>query len=298
MTLDASGNLLVGGTSNALGARAIFENAAGNQIGVRYTGIATYYLNADSGGSLVFSKDGTERARISSDGTFRVKGAGTAGSTDAFLVDGAAPASAARITSGGDLLVGTTSPATNRRLVVSGGGISAEAPTSVASGTFSFADNGASPNTARFYNGTDSNDATQRFIICDAGASVPRAEIRSNGGLANSSGNNVNLSDERVKTDIKPLGSMWDKFKAIEIVAFKYKDQTHDDNNIGVVAQQVESVAPEFVDVDGFGETPEDGVPLKTIYTEDFHNAAIKALQEAMARIEQLEAKVAALESK
>ena len=88
---------------------------------------------------------------------------------------------------------------------------------------------------------------------------------------------------------------MWDKFKAIEIVAFKYKDQTHEDNNIGVIAQQVESVAPEFVDVDGFGDTPEDGVPLKTVYTTDMYHAAIKALQEAMARIEQLEADVAAL---
>jgi hypothetical protein len=116
--------------------------------------------------------------------------------------------------------------------------------------------------------------------------------------LANYSANDVNLSDERTKKDIVPLGSMWDKFKAIEIVTFKYKDQTHDDNNIGVIAQQVESVAPEFVDVDGFGDTPEDGVPLKTVYTTDMYHAAIKALQEAMTRIEQLEAKVATLESK
>ena len=57
----------------------------------------------------------------------------------------------------------------------------------------------------------------------------------------------------------------------------------------------VEQVAPEFVDADGFGETPEDGVPLKTIYNKDLTFAAIKALQEAMARIEKLEAEVAAL---
>jgi hypothetical protein len=34
------------------------------------------------------------------------------------------------------------------------------------------------------------------------------------------------------------------------------------------------------------------------VYTTDMYHAAIKALQEAMARIEQLEAKFAALESK
>lgn len=100
-----------------------------------------------------------------------------------------------------------------------------------------------------------------------------------------------------VKTDIKPVGSYWDKIKAIEIVAFKYKDQTHNDDNIGVIAQQVEAVAPEFIDVDGFDEknVPEDGVPLKTVYTTDMYHAAIKALQEAMARIEKLEAEVSAL---
>ncbi len=40
----------------------------------------------------------------------------------------------------------------------------------------------------------------------------------------------------------------------------------------------------------GWGdETPEDGVPLKTVYTKDITFAAIKALQEAMARIEKLD---------
>jgi len=52
------------------------------------------------------------------------------------------------------------------------------------------------------------------------------------------------------------------------------------------------------VDNDGWGdETPEDGVPLKTVYTKDITFAAIKALQEAMARIEQLEADMAALKA-
>jgi hypothetical protein len=68
MTLDASGNLLVGGTSNSLGARGLFENASGNQVAVRYTGIATYYLNATSGGDLAINRDGTERMRIDSSG--------------------------------------------------------------------------------------------------------------------------------------------------------------------------------------------------------------------------------------
>jgi hypothetical protein len=147
------------------------------------------------------------------------------------------------------------------------------------------------------YVNSSPNGTSNWFLYCDDSTTL-RAEIRSNGGLANYQANNVNLSDERTKKDIIPLESYWDKFKAIEIVKFKYNDQTHEDFNIGVIAQQVESVAPEFIDADGWGETPEDGVPLKSVYTADLHHATIKVLQEAMAKIEQLEAKVSALENK
>ena len=135
------------------------------------------------------------------------------------------------------------------------------------------------------------NTATVSAEYTDS--TTQRWRLYKNGGLANYQANNVNLSDVRTKTDIKPIGSYWNKIKSLEVVTFKYKDQTHSDDNIGLIAQQVESVAPELVDADGFGNTPEDGVPLKTIYTTDLYHAAIKALQEAMARIEALEAKLA-----
>jgi hypothetical protein len=149
------------------------------------------------------------------------------------------------------------------------------------------------------FSGSDPNNAAALFYgaYANSGSLVLRFGARSNGGIANYQANDVNLSDERVKRDISPLGSMWDKFKALEIVTFKYKDQTHTNDNIGVIAQQVESVAPEFVDNEGFGETPEGEEPLKTIFTTDLYHAAIKALQEAMTRIETLEAKVQQLEN-
>jgi hypothetical protein len=124
-----------------------------------------------------------------------------------------------------------------------------------------------------------------------------RAYFTANGGLSNFSANNVNLSDERVKTDIFPVGSYWDKVKALQVVTYKYRDQGGGEDNIGVIAQQVESVAPEFVCTSGFGETPADGVPLKSIYETDLHYATLKALQEAMARIEELTARIAILEA-
>jgi hypothetical protein len=139
------------------------------------------------------------------------------------------------------------------------------------------------------FSGATPNNGTNWFQYFQD-ATAARFIVRSNGGLQNYQANDGNLSDERVKKGIAPLESYWDKFKAIEIVKFKYKDQTHDDYNIGVIAQQVESVAPEFVDVDGWGETVDGEEPLKSIYTADLHHATIKVLQEAMAKIESLEA--------
>jgi len=147
-----------------------------------------------------------------------------------------------------------------------------------------------------YYSGASPNGTGNQFINCTDSTAL-RAAIRSNGGLANYQANNVDLSDIRTKTDITPLNSMWDKVAALEIVSYKYVDQTHDDVNLGVIAQQVETVEPVWVDSDGFGDTPEGEEPLKTVYTKDITFAAIKALQEAMARIESLEARIAALEN-
>lgn len=130
-----------------------------------------------------------------------------------------------------------------------------------------------------FYNASDTT--TQRF------------SVRGNGGIYNFQANNSNLSDIRTKKDIIPLESYWNKFKDIEIVKYKYIDQDHDDYNIGVIAQQVEAVAPEFVDTD-FWDNPKNNnkIELKSIFTTDLYHATIKVLQECMTKIEELNEKL------
>ena len=76
---DSSGNLLVGGTSNAAGARLLSENATGNQLGLRYTSVATWYNSIDSSGNYIWTKDGSEKARIDSSGNLLVGTTSTAG---------------------------------------------------------------------------------------------------------------------------------------------------------------------------------------------------------------------------
>jgi len=139
----------------------------------------------------------------------------------------------------------------------------------------------------------DQNDATRKFLEC-YGSSTLRAAFRSNGGLANYSANNVNLSDRNVKKDIAPAAGTWDCLKEWEIVNYRYKDQPDDaDLNMGVIAQQVAESCPEVITV--FQEATEDQPEKLGVKDQQMMWMAIKALQEAQIRIETLEAEVAAL---
>lgn len=136
------------------------------------------------------------------------------------------------------------------------------------------------------FTGSAPNDATQYFLSC-ADTSATRMAVRSNGGIANFQSNDADLSDQRVKTELVPLESTWDKTKAIEVGSYRYLDQNEGSpDNIGVIAQQVLEVAPELVEV------PEDEDELLRVFNKDLYFTMLKALQEAQARIEALEAKV------
>jgi hypothetical protein len=274
-TLTTGGNLLLGGINDyarltvsaadaarialvAGATRAVrigADSTAAYIEGVDQTGVASYQPLYVGGSLVALFTGGSERARITSGGYFKA-------SNNGAYYNSANPYHETRQTASNWCLLANNSNATPYGHYV-------------------------------LYD-TDTNNTGSEFLYCVGNATL-RASIRSNGGLANYQANNVSLSDVRIKKEITPLASYWNKLKAIEIVTFKYNDQTHDDLNIGVIAQQVEAVAPELVDVDGFGETPDDGVPLKTIYTTDLYHASIRALQEAMLRIETLEAQVAAL---
>jgi len=170
----------------------------------------------------------------------------------------------ARIDSSGNLLVGTTSTIGNAIFVTK------------------------SANSAgRFYltSGTAGFGITEWFSDV-GGTQTSRAYIRADGGLANYSANNVNLSDVRTKIEIKDAGSYLAKICAIPVRTFKYKNIENAEENLGVIAQEVETIAPELVDANGFGETPEDGVPLKAIYQTDLQYALMKALQELSAKFD------------
>jgi hypothetical protein len=143
------------------------------------------------------------------------------------------------------------------------------------------------------YTGATPNNSVFDFFRATDSTSV-RVKLLSNGGLANFSANNVNLSDVRTKKDIFDSPSYLDRICAIPVRTFLYKDQTDTQLNLGVIAQEVEEHCPELVSNDGFGDIPEDGIPLKTIYQTDLQYALMKCIQEQQALIDSHEARLTA----
>ena len=155
------------------------------------------------------------------------------------------------------------------------------------------------------------NNTSSSFIYA-ADNSALRFHVKSNGGVDNYQGNDVNLCDEREKKNIVTLDTKWDKVKSWELKKFHYNEDEDTDNlRYGVIAQQVETVCPEVLSVwlkqkaedavldeDGNVVTPaKEEISRKGVKEQQMMWMAIKALQEAMAKIETLEAKVSALEA-
>ena len=122
--------------------------------------------------------------------------------------------------------------------------------------------------------------------------------VYSNGNVVNTNNSYGAISDIKLKENIVDAGSQWSDIKALQVRKYNFKEgQTH--TQIGLVAQEVELVSPGLV-----SESPdrdEDGNDLgtvtKSVNYSVLYMKAVKALQEAMERIETLEAKVAALET-
>ena len=242
---------------NVFGAATFSSSVQTTDLRYSGSGYITWNTNGSGSENLIFRQDATERMRITSGGYLKASNNGT--------------------------YLNATGPYYELRQSANDEWIAILTNTSV------------SPYGPSVRFSTAPNN-TSNWIYHSLDSSAERFKVASNGGIYNYQANNVNLSDINTKKEIIPLDSYWDKFKAIEIVKFKYKDQTHDDFNIGVIAQQVESVAPEFVDTDMW-TLEDEQVERKAIYTSDLHHATIKVLQECMAKIEEQQAQIEELKA-
>jgi hypothetical protein len=146
------------------------------------------------------------------------------------------------------------------------------------------------------YRNAAPNSTGSSFLRFDD-SSVNRLQVYSNGGLANYSGNNVNLaSDRRLKKDIVVLSTEWNKLKQIEIVNYRYKDSDDETALYGAIAQQVQEVYPDLVVVTR--EATETEPEYYGLREQPFQWLTTKVLQEAMAKIESLEATITSLQDR
>jgi hypothetical protein len=173
-----------------------------------------------------------------------------------------------------------------------------------------------------------STDNNVRTFIHAQDSTTARFIVWSDGDVQNHDNSYGAISDQRIKQNISDATSQWDDIKALRVRKFKLKDDVRaygDDASfkLGLVAQEAEIVSPNLInetpanrgDVlssSEFGTLYEEGdtIPdgqavgsvkertalVKGVKYSILYMKAIKALQEAMTRIETLEAKVAVLE--
>jgi hypothetical protein len=203
----------------------------------------------------------------------------------------------ARITSNGEFLVGTTATFSPGG-VGSANGFSTGTSTKWVLGAQNT--NSTSPwGIGVKYSATSPNTNSYGFLFCEDNVGT-RAYLYSNGGLANYSGNNVNLSDRREKINFAPSKNYLDTICAIPVQTFNYIDQNMEEDaglTLGVVAQDVQEVAPEFVSESNWGTQEEPKMRL-SIYQTDLQYALMKCIQELKAELDTAKSRIAALEAK
>ena len=123
--------------------------------------------------------------------------------------------------------------------------------------------------------------------------------IADNGNVTNSTGSYGTISDETLKENISDASSQWDDIKAIQVRKYSMKaDDLDSADKIGVIAQELEKSGMNGLVEETEWTDPDDILKkdkIKTVKYSILYMKAIKALQEAMARIETLEIEVKAL---
>ena len=156
--------------------------------------------------------------------------------------------------------------------------------------------------------GSADNDGNEYFLAC-ADSSATRLQINNTGDVRNVNNSYGVLSDEKLKEQIKDASSQWNDIKALKIRKYKLKEEvsakgdSDDLWQLGVVAQELETAGmnglvteEKDTQLNAEGKMTDLGTTTKTVKSSILYMKAVKALQEAMARIEALETRVATLE--
>ena len=201
------------------------------------------------------------------------------------------------IDSAGNVGIGTTNP--GYKLDVVGGAV--KFSNSENSDGFSVESTNANFTGAVFTPNTTRAAGTNCFYIFGNANSVNTFAVYNNGNIINTNNSYSSISDIKLKENIVAASSQWDDIKALQVRKYNFKEETGHQTHtqIGLIAQELELVSPGLV-AESF-DRDEDGNELETITKSINYSVlymkAVKALQEAMERIESLETRIAALET-
>jgi len=279
--LDVSGQARVSSGSSASALIATSTSAGGTALNVQNSGTVNMLIGGYN--SIVGSGNATDVMLSATQGVLA-------------FGNGASSTERMRIDSSGNLLVGTTSTFNSAILALQ---------SSVANNIAYWKNSNAAPYGFRLNYSTATPNNTDNWFYYADDATALRFKVTSNGGIYNYSANNSNLSDQREKKDIALATNYLDKICQIPVKTFLYNDQTDTDKNLGVIAQDVQSVCPELVMESNWADKDEPEKMRLSIYQTDLQYALMKSIQELKAindtqaeTINALTARVASLEAK
>jgi hypothetical protein len=127
----------------------------------------------------------------------------------------------------------------------------------------------------------------------DGGSGTSSFRIYTNGDVQNTNNSYAGISDIKLKENVVNANSQWDDLKALQVRNYNFKEETGQQTHtqIGLIAQEVELVSPGLIieSPDRDEEGNELGTVTKSVNYSVLYMKAVKALQEAMERIETLE---------
>lgn len=154
------------------------------------------------------------------------------------------------------------------------------------------------------FNAAAPNNTSNYFMRCDDSAAL-RMIVWSNGNIQNDNNSYGATSDIKLKEQVVDASSQWDDIKNLKVRKFKFKkDVANGDSDalwrLGLIAQEAETVSPNLIETSPDRDPSSlelTGESTKGIKYSVLYMKAVKALQEAMERIEQLEDRINALEN-
>jgi hypothetical protein len=328
MRVDSSGNVGIGTTSPAFRLDVAGTTAINAAVGItRYSGAGYLYFQSSRGSSVgtnTIVQDGDTLGILRFNGAngtdftpaAEIRGVvdGTPGASNdmpgrlVFLTtpDGSdTPTERMRITSGGNLLLGTTTNTDNVKYVFSSSGGRAAQIITSSSNEWGLSIDIPNNYTDAAYLSRCSRTSgfDQFFFFVGQSNSVSRIQIRGDGNLLNTNNSYGGISDIRLKENIVDATPKLDDLMRVQVRHYNFIGD--EQKQLGVIAQELEQIFPGMVEESPDRDTEGNdlGTTTKSVKYSVFVPMLVKAIQELKAindaqaqRIETLEAKVAALE--